>query len=91
MSDMSPARVAALTGFSRDTIYREIGSGRLPAYRRRGRLRVTVEALDEWRELGKVRPRPVESPMPDPAVPSHGRPPAGRFAATLRSIEGGER
>lgn len=89
LSDLSPAQVAETTGFSRDTIYREIKTGRLAAYKRRGQLRVTPHALGEWREQGKVQPELAESPMPEPTVLSRPRPLGGSFASRLKAIEGG--
>lgn len=89
MSDLSPAQVADQTGFSRDTIYREINAGRLVAYKRRGRLKVTAQALDQWRAEGKVQPQAAESPMPEPVRLPTPQAKGGSFAQRLRAIEGG--
>ena len=56
-SDMSPGDAARQTGLSRTLIYREIERGQLSAYKVGGRLRITPQALEDWRRRHSVSPR----------------------------------
>lgn len=83
--DLSPAEAAQQTGLSRTLIYREIERGHLRAYKVGGRLRITPEALTEWKRRHAVVPRPhspTYEPNPGP------REVRGRdsFASELRAI-----
>jgi excisionase family DNA binding protein len=55
--DLSPGQAADQTGLSRSLIYREIERGHLRAYKVGGRLRITPEALSDWKRLHAVVPR----------------------------------
>jgi excisionase family DNA binding protein len=87
--DLSPGQAADQTGLSRTLIYREIERGHLRAYRVGGRLRITPEALAEWKELHSVVRR-AQSPLyePQPAA-SRGAVRPDTFAAELRAIRNG--
>lgn len=52
--DLSPREAALLTGLSRTLMYREIERGHLRAYKVGGRLRITPEALADWKRLHAV-------------------------------------
>lgn len=83
--DLSAGQAADQTGLSRTLIYRE----HLRAYRVGGRLRITREALAEWKELHAVVPR-ARLPSYEPRAAASGG--AGRpdtFAAELRAIRNG--
>lgn len=87
--DLSAGQAADQTGLSRTLIYREIERGHLRAYRVGGRLRITREALAEWKELHAVVPR-ARLPSYEPQAAASGG--AGRpdtFAAELRAIRNG--
>jgi excisionase family DNA binding protein len=86
--DLSPSEAADQTGLSRTLIYREIERGHLRAYRVGGRLRITPEALAEWKQLHAVVPRAQASYEPRPATSRGGREPDS-FAAELRAIREG--
>jgi excisionase family DNA binding protein len=83
--DLSPSQAADQTGLSRTLIYREIERGHLRAYKVGGRLRVTPEALAEWKRLHAVVPR-----SRGPAYERAPAAPAARgsdsFASELRAI-----
>ena len=64
VGDLSPRGAAELTGLSRTLIYREIDRGHLLAYKVGGRLRITREALAEWKRLHAVEPLPQPSYEP---------------------------
>jgi excisionase family DNA binding protein len=87
--DLSPGQAADHSGLSRTLIYREIERGHLCAYRVGGRLRITPEALAEWKELHAVVPR-AQSPSygPHPAA-SRGALRPDTFAAELQAIRNG--
>jgi excisionase family DNA binding protein len=82
--DLSPGQAADQTGLSRTLIYREIERGHLRAYRVGGRLRITLDALAEWKQLHAVVPRAqplrtsrdlrphAEHPVQIPSRPSYG-------------------
>lgn len=83
--DLSPGQAAQQTGLSRTLIYREIERGHLHAYKVGGRLRITPEALTEWkRHHAVVRHPHVPSYEPTPG-PRGGRC-SGSFASELRTI-----
>jgi excisionase family DNA binding protein len=63
--DLSPGQVAQQTGFSRSLIYREIERNHLRAYKVSGRLRITPEALSEWKRRHTVRASPAHSELRD--------------------------
>jgi excisionase family DNA binding protein len=72
MTDLSPSEVARELGVSRSVVYRAIDAGEIPAYKFRGRLRVTPDAVQQVREQNRVKPRRApESPMFEPR-PSRG-------------------
>lgn len=83
-SDLSPHQAARRTGLSRTLIYREIERGHLSAYKVGGRLRITAQALEDWKRRHSV------SPQSAPAYEPAGAAPPARvgdgFAAQLRSI-----
>jgi excisionase family DNA binding protein len=54
MRDLSPREAAEQTGLSRSLIYREIERGHLRAYKVGGRLRISVDALIDWKRLHAV-------------------------------------
>lgn len=84
-ADLSPRQAARQTGLSRTLIYREIERGHLRAYKVGGRLRITREALGEWKRLHAVAPR-LPVPMYEPArSPRAGRS-SDSFASELRAI-----
>jgi excisionase family DNA binding protein len=84
-ADLSPRDAARQTGLSRTLIYREIERGHLRAYKVGGRLRVTPDALTEWKRLNAVLPRAAA-----PAYERASAAPAARgsdsFASELRAI-----
>jgi excisionase family DNA binding protein len=84
--DLSPGQAAHQTGLSRTLIYREIERGHLRAYRVGGRLRITPEALAEWKELHVVVPRARPAPYEARPAASRGAPLPVTFAAELRAI-----
>jgi excisionase family DNA binding protein len=87
--DLSPAEVAAATGLSRSLIYREIERGTLAAYRVGARLRVEPDAVAQWKERCRVRPR-AEPPMYEPvANRSRVSERSSEFAERLAAIEAG--
>ena len=87
--DLSPGDAARQTGLSRALIYREIERGFLRAYRVGRRLRITQEALVEWKRLHAVVPRAQPPPYEQrPAASCAATEPAS-FAAELRAIREG--
>jgi excisionase family DNA binding protein len=87
MRDLSPGQAAEQTNLSRSLIYREIERGHLHAYRVGRRLRITPEALGEWKRLHAVLPQAQPPPYePRPAV---SRRAPDSFAAELRAIREG--
>lgn len=70
---LTPAQVAAECGISRDSVYRLVDEGRLPAFRFNVReLRISRDALETFKQKSRVRPqrhvpfrpsRPI--PLPD--------------------------
>jgi excisionase family DNA binding protein len=60
--DLSPRQAAKQTGLSRSLIYREIERGNLCAYKVGGRLRITQEALADWKRLHAVAAAPQVPP-----------------------------
>lgn len=87
--DLSPGDAARRSGLSRTLIYREIERGHLRAYRVGGRLRITEEALAEWKRLHAVIPRAQPPPYEPRPRASRGAPTSGGFAAELRAIREG--
>ena len=80
---LRPAEAAALTGLSTRSIYSAIARGELRASKLCSRLRITVEAFDEWVAACAVQPdTPPPTFTPLPRVPSP-PPPAGSFRALL--------
>lgn len=87
--DLSPAEAARRTGLSRTLIYREIERGHLRAYRVGGRLRITQQALAEWKRMHAVVPRgqpPPYEPRPEASRRASG---PDSFGAELRAIREG--
>jgi excisionase family DNA binding protein len=84
-ADLSPRDAARQTGLSRTLIYREIERGHLRAYKVGGRLRITLEALAEWKLLHAVAPR-TPAPAYEPACAPHRAAAEDGFAAELRTI-----
>lgn len=83
--DLCPAQAAQQTGLSRTLIYREIERGHLRAYKVGGRLRITPEALAEWKCRHTVVPQPAipsYEPTRDPRAVRRG----DSFASELRAI-----
>jgi excisionase family DNA binding protein len=87
--DLSPSQAADQTGLSRTLIYREIERGHLRAYRVGGRLRITPDALAEWKELHAVAPRAPKPSYEPEAATSRGASKRDSFAAELRAIRNG--
>lgn len=83
--DLSPYQAAQQTGFSRTLIYREIERGHLRAYRVGGRLRITAEALAEWKRHHAVVPRP-HIPSYEPMLGAREVRQSDSFASELRAI-----
>lgn len=85
MADLSPHQAAQQTGLSRTLIYREIERGHLGAYKVGGRLRITPEALAEWKRHHAVAPRP---PIPsyEPIAAAREVRGSDSFASELRTI-----
>lgn len=83
--DLSPIDAARQTGLSRALIYREIERGHLRAYKVGGRLRITPEALAEWKRAHAVAPRP-QAPAYEPAGAARAERGSDSFAADLRTI-----
>jgi excisionase family DNA binding protein len=81
---MSPRQAAQQTSLSRTLIYREIERGQLCAYKVGGRLRITTQALEDWKRRHSVSPRQAPAYEPGRAV----RPAqlGEEFASELRSI-----
>ena len=52
--DLSPREATEQTGLSRTLIYREIERGYLRAYKVGGRLRISADALLDWKRLHAV-------------------------------------
>jgi excisionase family DNA binding protein len=88
-ADLSPREAAQQTGLSRTLIYREIERGHLRAYKVGGRLRITPEALREWKHLHAVAPA-ARPPAYEPR-PSRRPARADGFAAELQAIRTGSR
>lgn len=84
-TDLSPRDAAFLTGLSRSLIYREVERGHLRAYKVGGRLRITREALADWKRLHAVLARPHPPDYEPPLVKRSSR---GRadFASDLRAL-----
>ena len=80
--DLSPREASQQTGLSRTLIYREVDRGHLRAYKVGGRLRITPEALAEWKRLHSVGVR-SERPAYEPRLAGAGD---GAFASELRTI-----
>jgi excisionase family DNA binding protein len=85
--DLSPREAAIQTGLSRTLIYREVERGHLRAYKVGGRLRITPEALLEWKRLHAVTVR-SERPAYEPIARASDGTRSG-FADELRSIRTG--
>ena len=85
--DLSPGEAAQQTNLSRSLIYREIERGHLHAYKVGGRLRITVEALEEWKRLHAVVPQ-TKALQYEPRSAASRRPPDS-FAAELRAMREG--
>jgi excisionase family DNA binding protein len=83
--DLSPRQAAQQTGLSRSLIYREIERGHLRAYKVGGRLRITPEALAEWKRLHAVRP-PTEAPPSEPGRGPRKARGGDRFASELSAM-----
>lgn len=83
--DLSPGEAAQQSGLSRTLIYREIERGHLRAYKVGGRLRITAEALDEWKRLHTVAPRPQAAACEPRRAGRTGRG-SDSFASELRAI-----
>jgi excisionase family DNA binding protein len=66
-ADLSPSQAAEQTGLSRTLIYREIERGHLCAYKVGGRLRITAEALAEWKRRHTGRSAPAGARLRAPA------------------------
>jgi excisionase family DNA binding protein len=84
--DLSPGDAARRTGLSRTLIYREIERGYLRAYKVGGRLRITPEALEEWKRLHAVAPRSLAAAY-EPAGAARARHKGDSFASELRAIQ----
>jgi excisionase family DNA binding protein len=84
-TDLSPAEVARQTGLSRTLIYREIERGHLRAYKVGGRLRITPEALADWKCLHAVRPL-TEAPPYEPGRGPRKARGGDRFASELSAM-----
>jgi excisionase family DNA binding protein len=82
--DLSPRQAAQQTGLSRTLIYREIERGHLRAYKVGGRLRITQEALADWKRLHTV----VVEPHALAYEPGRTRKARGgdSFASELRAV-----
>jgi excisionase family DNA binding protein len=85
--DLSPGEAAQQTNLSRSFIYREIERGHLQAYKVGGRLRITPEALREWKRLHAVVPQ-TQPPAYEPR-PAVSRRAPDSFAAELRALREG--
>lgn len=83
--DISPSEAAHRTGLSRTLIYREIERGHLRAYKVGGRLRITPEALDDWKRRHAVAPRP-QSAAYEPGRAARGGRGSDSFSSELRAI-----
>lgn len=83
--DLSPCEAAQQTGLSRTLIYREIERGNLHAYKVGGRLRITPEALVEWKRVHAVAPRPQAAAY-EPARSAQATRSSDTFATDLRTI-----
>jgi excisionase family DNA binding protein len=88
VADLSPRQAAQQTGLSRALIYREIERGHLRAYKVGGRLRITHQALADWKRLHSVSPRP-QAPAYEPAEPLRADPARSRFTADVAALPGG--
>lgn len=76
------------TGLSRTLIYREVERGHLRAYKVGGRLRITPDALAEWKRFHAIGVR-SERPTYEPAMPSERDRARDLFAAELEAIRAG--
>jgi excisionase family DNA binding protein len=85
--DLSPREASEQTGLSRTLIYREIERGYLRAYKVGGRLRISADALIEWKRLHAVVPCSKVAPYEPAAAGSPSRA-TGRFLADLRTMRG---
>jgi len=88
-ADLSPRQAAQQTGLSRTLIYREIERGHLNAYKIGGRLRITREALTEWKRLHAVVARPP-APAYEPVGSRRPDTRTCRFTADLEASRGEE-
>jgi excisionase family DNA binding protein len=88
-ADLSPRAAARQTGLSRTLIYREIERGRLRAYKVGGRLRITLDALAEWKLLNMVAPR-AQPPAYEPIGALGPVPPRSRFTADVATKRRGK-
>jgi excisionase family DNA binding protein len=84
-ADLSPREAARQTGLSRTLIYREIERGHLRAYKVGGKLRVTPDALAEWKRLHAVLPRST-APAYERAAAAPAAGGSDSFASELRAI-----
>lgn len=85
MVDLSPGEAAQQTGLSRTLIYREIERGHLCAYKVGGRLRITPEALAEWKRVHAVAPH-ARAAAYEPIRAARAECGSDTFAADLRTI-----
>jgi excisionase family DNA binding protein len=83
--DLSPREAARQTALSRTLIYREIERGHLRAYKVGGRLRITPQALDDWKRRHAVTPRP-EAAGYEPGRTARGGRRSDSFGSELRAI-----
>jgi excisionase family DNA binding protein len=83
--DLSPGQAAQQTGLSRTLIYREIQRGHLSAYKVGGRLRITPEALAEWKRHHTVVPLP-QAPSYEPVLGAREVRRSDSFASELKAI-----
>jgi excisionase family DNA binding protein len=61
---LSPKDVAEECGLRPRAIYNAVSDGELPAYRLRGRLRITRPDLDAWIAKNRVQPSDVPTLTP---------------------------
>jgi excisionase family DNA binding protein len=62
----SVAELADVTGYHRDSIYRAIEAGTLPAAKPRGKWLIAGPAIDAWLDTG--RPRTPEPPVSSKSI-----------------------
>jgi excisionase family DNA binding protein len=89
-ADLSPSQAAQQTGLSRTLIYREIARGHLPAYKVGRRLRITPQALAEWKRQHTVVPRSASEPARrSPSWPrSSATRPRCTYTHVIRELQG---